>query len=79
MTNGFESRVEHLDCQLRIKERLEHPPTPDLSDDDEGRRRARIGGGGGDKVSNCVAEHFFGVDKSCLRPNFFSQPSARGE
>ena len=44
--------MEHLDCQLRIKERLEHPPTPDLSDDDEGRRRARSGG---DKVSNCVA------------------------
>lgn len=41
-----------LDCQLRVKERLEHPPTPDLSDDEEGRRRAR--GGGGDKVSTCV-------------------------
>ena len=45
----FESRErereEHLDCQLRIKERLEHPPTPDLSDDDEGRKRAKSGGG----------------------------------
>ena len=38
--------------QLRVKERLEeHPPTPDLSDDDEGRRRTR-GGAGANKASS---------------------------